>query len=340
MLWLGTENRNFQLFRKLKMRSPFKIITFISIILVLSLGVFYFWVSQYGVSLLQKGLNQIFQQPVSIQEVRVVFPATVILTGVKVPEVFEAQILRCRLGVPQVFKKELVIAKIKVQNPKVWITRQQLNRLASESVELKAKLPAKNAVGSINGEQKNWGIKIGKILVQNGAVHFADSQTGWSVQVKNTELTIRNLTYPLQPGAMSFQLLGECQGQQIPFAVRRIQARGRVDWFLRNMDVHLALLDVKNVPVLSATAKSVNNEVTVTGRVKMSSLSFASKIKQDEGNSSVPDFLFGAAKAAGVEADMNFRFQTRMDNFQVEKMSISGNIGYTAPEQGKAGKTQ
>ena len=52
---------------------------------------------------------------------------------------------------------------------------------------------------------------------------------------------------------------------------------------------------------------------------------------QKEKADSFQNLIFTALASSGVEISANFKFQTKMDNFELGAISFAGNVGYKAP---------
>lgn len=306
------------------------------------------FISLYGKPILENQLSRIFYRPVAIREFSVMPPAGVILKGFEVPGVFQAESLSLQWICPNIFRKEWLIGEVRFRKPVMAVSRPAEGGLAlgapvepvagAPSLDVpaepaaQAQRPAAPAVPAASTPYPapggNWGVKISRLIIQGGQIAFSDVIQNYAVTVNNFYFSGRRLSYPPQPSRIYFSFGGDVKSQDLPFSDSRAEGRGWLNWPRRDCDAELILNATDGKKILSAQGQAKDNRLSVKGRMNMSSRIFKAPASGED--FSVTDLFVASAKTLGVQMDIAFRFETLLDHFKMDKVSFSGNVGYSA----------
>lgn len=130
----------------------------------------------------------------------------------------------------------------------------------------------------------------------------------------------------VQPAGSPPQGTSGLREEKNPLSGSRVESSGWVDWVKKDLEGTLQVVEPGGRAGLTARAVSQNNDMTVTGDLKMNSLPPGLTQKAGDKASAVSDVIFGALSSMGVEVGAQFSFKTRMDDLQISNVAFSGKV--------------
>ena len=181
-----------------------------------------------------------------------------------------------------------------------------------------AKAPAKPSKSS-------QGIIIDYLEVINGRVKIIDQPHNSTIEVGQINLKAMMLTLPPKNMKTRFDFSAMVLSENAPFAGQRAEAKGMANFVGLNMDASLKVGDSSGNSSFAAHFKSTNNDMLVKGTINVGR--FVSGIRTKGTNeSSLEGFLANALESSGVEIGVKFTCQTKMNDFNCDKIGMSGNV--------------
>jgi len=288
-------------------------------------------IRQHGKPILEYQLSRFFDQPISIKDVSILFPSTIVLRELKVPGAFEARSVLLKVVIPNPLQREWVAASLRLENPRIIFSRREDNVVGWGEAPGK-NLEPEPLASSTAGNQKvwwqDWTIRIRHFNAAGADIVFKDEATVF--ELAKVDMAVHNFTFPLKEGKMGFVLRGKLVAAPEAFSGKICKAHGWVNWPRRDMDAQVKISLESGETVLSANGRAVNNDLRVDGRIRVSS-SMAGEKGGRDGESGFSDFLWGTVNLAGVEVDTKFSFSTRLDQPRVGKVKVEGDLGFSQP---------
>lgn len=313
------------------------------VILFLSLGFFIFF-NLYGEKIVKEKLTQAFKRPITLENLRVTLPFGLACDQLDIEGIIQAKGASIYFGFPDLLGKKINIANISLLEPRLKIVKTKEKKIVFDEVPAPqvSSLPEATQLDIGQGqkvEQKDLVLefKVDHMSVKNGSVDFTDKSgdTDFQMTIQDIEFNAWQVTYPLKPVNANFDLTASILKSELPFSGSQVEARGWVNWPLRNMDGNLTVKEPNGKVSLEADLKSEANDMTVQGRLQVQNL--IKENTQDGNADSFENLVFSALKSTGVAISANFKFQTKMDDFQLGAVSFAGNVGYKAPGETSQG---
>ena len=313
---------------------------------VLTLAVFiglYFFLQYQGKDLLESNLSAILQKNVRIGKVRILFPAGLRFDDVTIQDALKAKTVRFQLGIPLVMGKQIIISKVRLTDPVLYVTRLKDKRIVwGKVVEQEAEIAAATAPApdsipnpdllspeDVRKNEIQGGILIDRLEIAGGTIQFFNNQDGSEVGLARVDLKALSISYPMRDVNTKFDLTAILTGDRVPFKGQKMESRGWVNVVKRNMDASMTISDDAGETGLVSYLKALNNDMQVKGKVNVAQMIAQMKPK-GSGEASLEDFLVTALKSSGIDIGVDFAFNTKLDDFNFHQM-ISGG---TAPQTG------
>ncbi|MBI5415186.1 MAG: hypothetical protein HZA29_00045 [Candidatus Omnitrophica bacterium] len=166
--------------------------------------------------------------------------------------------------------------------------------------------------------------RITRLVVTGGMYSYVGrGENPLRFRVEDIHLEASDLLIPLASAHTHFKFWGRLAQEKNPLSGSRVESSGWVDWVKKDMEGTLQVVDPSGQAALTAQAVSKDNDMTVTGDLKMAGLPLASQSKDA---TAVNELISGVLSAAGVEIGAKFSFKTKMDDLQISNIAFSGKV--------------
>lgn len=317
-----------------------KALIIIFLIAVFLSFVFYGWIRTNGKEMVEEVLTLAFKQPVQVGKITAIFPWGMRIDNFDVNRTFKAQEISLWFGIPDFRHKALRLARVELLKPVVYLHRVESGQIGlgmAPPVEASTANPKaiNSTVSAPNSgvpakKKTGWHrIRVDKFEITDGQIFFEDNlgKQDFKLRVEKFSSNASVVSYPLLATNSPFNFKALIFSDQIPFSGSKVEGHGRVNFLKKDMDAQAMIVQSKSGLEISAILNSVNNDVTVKGHLKAAAP--AAKLGNPEASAtSLKDFALGLVQVAGLQAGVDFAFKTKMDNFRVDNVSLSGSIGY------------
>ena len=166
--------------------------------------------------------------------------------------------------------------------------------------------------------------RVTQLIVNGGTYSYVgQGENPLRFRVENIRLEAGDILVPLASVHTNFQFWGRLAQEKNPLSGSRVESSGWVDWAKKDMEGTLQVVDPSGHAGLTAQAVAENNDMTVTGDLKMTSLP---AVTQFGDATAVNALISGVLSAAGVEIGAKFSFKTKMDDLQISNIAFSGKV--------------
>lgn len=257
-------------------------------------------VNLYGKDFVDRFIARITDRPVYIQKVNYGFPFGIKIYKTEMIDRFSARKIKIQFNPASLLKKEKEIAAILIYDAKLMI-------------------PENFKLGNFKGR-----LKIKRVLIHNGTIIVYDKENiqNHLYELKDSFIKIYDLNFPLE-NDVSFNFESELISYIFPKTRKSVLGGGWVNFRDKSQSATIELKNEKEETILSATLNSLNNDMTVEGEAVIGDL--LSLLKRDEikfNGQSVVDKLL----SQNMSILTRFSFETKMDDFKVEKIQFEGSI--------------
>ncbi|MDP2653229.1 MAG: hypothetical protein Q8Q08_04275 [Candidatus Omnitrophota bacterium] len=300
------------------------------ILTVIALAWFYVYIQMNGKQLVEENLSRVFNRPVTTKHVQGLFPLGIMLDELQVEGLLSAQSVRIHLGFPVISDKQLVIGSLHIEdvavlvesgNGKFRLGRQTAPPESETATPKAASSPASARPAMIQG------ILIYYLEVDKGRVEFLEPffSAEYQVGLKDFSLKAQSVSYPIKPIRTRFNFNALIESGNPGLAESRVEGSGWANFVKRNMDGKLQVSDPQGKTWLSVDLKSESNDMAVEGKIDLSQMA---GVQAETSKGSIQDFVIGALQSSGLKVGLNFSFKTKMDDFHIEPVSLTGKIEY------------
>lgn len=166
--------------------------------------------------------------------------------------------------------------------------------------------------------------RITQLAVNGGTYSYVGGgENSLRFRVENIRLEAGDILIPLTSVHTNFKFWGRLAQENNPLSGSRVESSGWVDWAKKDMEGTLQVVDPSGHAGLTAQAVAKNNDMTVTGELKMTSLS---SVTRSTDATAINELISGVLSAAGVEIGAKFSFKTKMDDLQIGNIAFSGTV--------------
>ncbi len=233
-----------------------------------------------------------------------------------------------------IFKGRLAFDIVILMEPSLEIEgKKDLQEIESAQKSEGAKTPQSVQMPSSPAEVgfikiKKTEISITKLIVKQGRLKYRDGLTekGFSFDLENIQLEAWKLAFPLKPEKSKFKVAANLVKKGNPLSGSHVNGSGWIDAVSRDMEATMEVVEANGAVGLTADAVSRNNDMNVTGQIKMQNLIWGIDEKVSSDASAINDLILNALSSSGIEIGAKFSFRTKMDNFQIEQVSFTGNV--------------
>jgi hypothetical protein len=165
-------------------------------------------------------------------------------------------------------------------------------------------------------------------MVKRGRIHYVNRLTekGVSFNLEDVQLKTGRLVFPVEPNQCKFHLSARLIKEGNPLSGSHVKSSGWIDAVKKDMEAAVEVIEEDGAVGMTANAVSRNNEMDVSGEIKLKNFLQGLKDKSSSESSTVNDLILNALTSAGVEIGAKFSFKTNMDNFQLRQVSFSGTM--------------
>ncbi len=166
--------------------------------------------------------------------------------------------------------------------------------------------------------------RVTQLVVNGGTYSYVGrGENPLRFRVKDIHLEAGDILIPMASVHTNFKFWGRLSHEKDPLSGSRVESSGWVDWVKKDLEGTLQVVDPGGNAALTAQAVSKNNDMTVTGDLKVTSLPSVARSKNA---AAVNDLISGVLSAAGVEIGAKFSFKTKMDDLQISNIAFSGKV--------------
>lgn len=310
-----------------------KLFLVIFVLIILIYAVLSVFMLKNGKSIIEERLSLALHQEVHVGKARLMFPMGLRFDDIKVEGKLTAKAFLVRFGIPLFLDGRLNMTKVKLSEPVFFVMRSSEGGPFSLGW---AKAPADIMGGNKTPEEaktseqtrSSKGILINYLEIKNGKIVLWLNQHPKPVEIG--QLNVKAMDIPLPPRELKtkFDLKAVILSEFAPFAGQKVEAHGMVNTSRKDMDANVKITDPMGNSSFSGHFKSVNNDMTVKGKINVGKFVSGMRTK-DSKESGFEGFLANALESSGVDIGVNFTCQTKMDNFNCDKIGLSGNVVQT-----------
>ncbi len=302
---------------------------FFAVFLISCLGLIFF-IHARGKPLAEERFSKLFNKPVTIERIHLSWPLRLQVDDLIIPKVFSAKHVSFNMGFLFSSSPQIVLSDVILQDAVIYY-------LSGEKVS--APVGTQNMSGFSPGQaglspapvfsrvSPAWRIWVRNLLLHNG--HFlyqrAKSERPFQFEIREMELKAANVTYPPGDQKMRFDLKGRLVSSRLPFSENLVRLWGWLDYPALNMDAQVTILQRAGEEGVTAQVKSVNNDMTINGKMNLGLLGQNLEHKPVDAVS-LSDMVMGSLRSSGLELLVDFEIKTQMNDIQFDKMSFSGNL--------------
>lgn len=166
--------------------------------------------------------------------------------------------------------------------------------------------------------------RVTRVIVNGGTYSYVGGgENPLRFRVEDIRLEAGDILIPLASVHTNFKFWGRLAQEKNPLNGSRVESSGWVDWVKKDMEGTLQVVDPSGHAGLTAQAVSKNNDMTVTGDLKMTSLP---AVTRSTDATAINELISGVLSAAGVEIGARFSFKTKMDDLQIGNIAFSGKV--------------
>lgn len=308
------------------------ILWFIIFIVLAYLGSSIFFIVR-GKSLLEERLSAFCQRPVTLSGARLTFPLGLRVEDLLIPQIVQAKSVDAHFSIWQIFSKPFKLGALQFYDATFFVVHTKDRRLLWEGLYFLPVIPQppregkKLDLGSKPSQVKRRGIIIGNLEVENGRLHYREfaGEKELRGELQKVQLRAHNVSYPLLARKIRFKGTGLILCKEMPFSGQNLEVDGWVDFKKLDMDSYLKLFESNGKVGATVHVHSAKNDMTVSGKMNLGMLGSTMKTK-NVSEFSFQDFALGALQNSGLDIDLNFSFRTQMNNFQIDKISLNGEV--------------
>ena len=320
-----------------------KILLFFIVLFVLFVVAASFYIKRYGKAMIEEAVGASLKKKFSMANIRYQFPMGFAAEDVDLEKIFRAKNISAQFSLAAIFSRRLDIVYVILKNPVIRVERSTLappsERTPSEGTPSAGAPPAEGQPESLPGEKpagKKFEVFIHRLFVQNGQVQYSLESPGqkYEFALRDLQLKAQQIALPLASIKSNFVLTGRIDKNVTPFAQGQLEASGWFNWPRRDLQAKVKITQPDGNVGLRADAISKNNIMSVNGEINVQNF-IAQAVREarpkTEASSSINDLIADSLSSMGVRIGAQFSFQTKMDDFQLNAVSFSGNVSGKEP---------
>lgn len=299
-----------------------KIFIWVCIVFFASFAAIFSYVKVYGKSILSSGLSEAFSEEVSFMDVSYHFPVGLSASNIKVGHFLQIEKIDAQFVIFSLLSKNIVLSRVKLIRP-VFIIQEskELKTLESNSAELKS-VPLKSIDKSVSHP---WKIQIKELSVLDGVLQYIGETEKKSFHLTQLALNLRNLYLPLESVKTQYDLKGVFQKEDKLISNMEIGIDGWTNFLKKNMGGYFWIGDEEKLVKARGSIVSVENTMTVKGNIILSKeKEFLAESLSEK--SMIENMILKGLEITDIGLKIDFSFDTEMDDFEIKKVSFSGNV--------------
>jgi hypothetical protein len=290
------------------------------------------YVRIYGKSLVEQALNVTLNRNVVLGKITYHFPFGFRAYDLDISRSAErGEFLKIKKVIAQVspdpfFQGKLVFDLVFLIEPSLVV---QGSKEAAPFPETASAEKSETAASVVGQEQnKQMEISIRRLIVRKGNLRYKDGLTekGFSFELEEVQLKAENLVFPVKAGKSGFEMSGRLVKEGNPISGSHVTGSGWVDAAQKDMEAKIEVTEANGAIGLTANAVSLNNDMDVSGEIKVRNLLLGADQTASPDASAVNDLVLNALSSSGVEIGAKFAFKTQMDSFRIGQVSFSGSV--------------
>ncbi len=253
------------------------------------------------------------------------FPLSLHAVDINIGRQLQIKEVYARLNIESVFSGDKIIIKdLKFIQPNFAIYKDKDVKKVPYSDGRSNSSKRNSKLGNLSSSKKK--LRINKLKVENGIIDYVNNQSKkrFSVYLDSVDLTMNQLFFPLEDVKSEFTLKAHVNQDRLPIKASQFNAKGWINYPKKNLDALINISQKDGTSALSATAKSINNDMVVEGEILLNHL--LATQNQESSIYSVNDLVYGIVEQMDASLGANFSFETKMDNFKISKVSFSGEV--------------
>lgn len=316
-----------------------RILFWLTIIFIFVSAGFYVYMRTNGRALLEQKLTEVFGRDFRVKSINFFFPFTLSMNQVQLSQDFQAKGIKINLSWPFFYGNQIIVSRLRLVEPLLKITRDQTSPATTPDPSAKQtpSTPISEKVSKYPFQRfiRNKKFFVNTIQVYKGLFTLTDRAAVKPITYEFQDLSMRffDVAYPWGSQNIEFDIKGKFISDGSLFSGGTFNGKGWANFIEKSMDAEVNGKNKEAGLSFSAQVKSLKNNLTAGGRLHVDKP--AKAIVPDKVMDYSSDDLFlTAIQALNLKADVGFSFQTQMDNFRIEQVSLSGQIGYEEPAQG------
>jgi len=306
-----------------------------------------FYIKAYGKGLVEEALNAALKRDVVLGEASYHFPLGFRAQDVRIAQstgggdFLEAQSVIIQLAPEAIYQRRLVFDSVIFTKPSIVIkdvkkpeeeSQEQARRygmvVPPVQPEISSDQGSSPVVRSSRDKNGQTEVTIKRFVIKQGRLQYVNGLTekGFSFNLEDVQLKAKQLAFPSAPGRSEFSVSARLVKEGTPLSGSNVEGHGWVDVMKRAMEARVEVVEENGIVGLTAKAVAKDNDMNVTGEIRMHNLLRGVSKQASSDASTVNDLVLNALSSAGVEIGAQFSFKTKMDDFQVGQVSFSGNV--------------
>lgn len=304
-----------------------------------ALGAFGVYLQLHGERLAEEHLSRVFKRPVHVGRARVQLPFGLSLYDFEIEGVLKSRAVDIQLRLPLVFDKQLLVSRFTLVEPFIFVARDKEAKFTlpipdGSAPSIQTPPQSEPAVGetpsAVFKNKKSspiQGVFIDRLQIQKGKIQYVDEslEKDYKIRLEDLDLKAADVSYPVKSVKSRCRFAVVILGEDIAFSGSKVQGDGWVNLAEKDMNAKVEALQPNAEQWLTVNLVSEKNDMTVEGKVDINQIT---KTNHDTKDISLQDYVFGALQSSGLQVGLGFKFQTKMDAFKVDKVSLFGDVRY------------
>ncbi|MFH0754853.1 MAG: hypothetical protein V2A70_09830 [Candidatus Omnitrophota bacterium] len=281
--------------------------------MALAAGSFYIYFKLNVCRIFNTQVSALTNRHVEAAHIQAEFPATFLIEGLSIDGMLECPRVRVALDLLSLFNREIRIRSVELDAPRIrWEenTAVVVPEVPGQSVEVVA------------APQRVRGVIVSKLLVHDGVLIIKNDGREYFLD----QVQLRALRVPVisAPARTEFYLTASMIKLNVPFIGSFLKVNGWVNWYARDMDAQVQVVDDNGRVGLQAKIISRQNDMQVDGDMRLTAQQVPQAVGKKMGL--MEDVVINVLSSTSTDLDLGFSFQTRMDHISMEKVHLSGQI--------------
>lgn len=283
-----------------------------------------------GKAIILNKLQQVFNRPVTVDDVRYVFPFGIRLNQLNIEGILFAPQVHLSFSSSLFDFKNVQLSYVLLDDAVVTVHRQE-DAHASQ-INLSNAQPSQ-ADDTVLSKASAVGLRIETIAINNGSIVFPSHQSSNPMffTLKEVNLKAHNIYFSTDAPDVSFELTARILDGDHFSGPNQLKGQGWFNWPKRNMSAKATVSQWRGNADVDLQIDSQNNQMLLKGHLKSQPAAVEDASLRAESANDIVANLFPSASMA---LDMNFSLQTQMDKWELRNIEFSGNVG-TSLDSGK-----